>query len=120
MGDGPSARATQREDRPRLWQAQHDAHRASFTLCPGAKIISTDLGVPISRLADISTSGLLAPIVGHVGDGNFPLGLLFADADAGEMARVDAFLDRLVRRAPTWTGRVPASTGWGRGRRGPC
>ncbi len=120
MGDGPSARATQREDRPRLWQAQHDAHRASFTLHPGAKIISTDLGVPISRLADISTSGLLAPIVGHVGEGSFPLGLLFADADAGEMARVDAFLDRLVRRALDLDGTCTGEHGVGRGRRGSC
>ena len=126
MGDGPSARATRREDRPRLWQAQHDAYRASFTLRPGAKIISTDLCVPISRLADcvtetqadIAASGLLAPIVGHVGDGNFHLGLLFDDADPGEMARVDAFLDRLVRRALGMEGTCTGEHGVGQGKAG--
>ena len=68
------------EDRSRLWQARHDAYYAALALRPGAKGWPTDVCVPISNLAeciletrsDIDESGLLAPIVGHVGDGNLP------------------------------------------------
>ncbi len=126
LGGGPFDWATQPEDRSRLWQARHDAYWASFTLRPGAKIISTDLCVPISRLADcltetqadIAASGLVAPIVGHVGDGNFHLGLLFDDADPDEMARVDAFLDRLVHRALSMEGTCTGEHGIGQGKAG--
>ena len=124
LGGGPFDWATQPEDRSRLWQARHDAYWASFTLRPGAKIISTDLCVPISRLADcvaatqadIAESGLVAPIVGHVGDGNFHLGLLFDDTDPDEMARVDAFLDRLVHRALDMEGTCTGEHGVGQGK----
>ncbi len=126
LGGGPFDWATQPEDRSRLWQARHDVYWASFTLRPGAKIVSTDLCVPISRLADcvtetqadIAETGLVAPIVGHVGDGNFHLGLLFDDADESEMARVDAFLDRLVRRALSMEGTCTGEHGVGQGKAG--
>ena len=126
LGGGPFEWATKPEDRSRLWQARHDVYWASFTLRPGAKIISTDLCVPISRLAecvtatqaDIAETGLVAPIVGHVGDGNFHLGLLFDDGDPDEMARVEAFLDRLVRRALAMEGTCTGEHGVGQGKAG--
>ena len=126
LGGGPFDWATQPEDRSRLWQARHDVYWASFTLRPGAQIISTDLCVPISRLAecvtatqaDIAASGLVAPIVGHVGDGNFHLGLLFDEDDADEMARVDGFLDRLVHRALAMEGTCTGEHGVGQGKAG--
>ena len=126
LGGGPFEWATKPEDRSRLWQARHDVYWASFTLRPGAKIISTDLCVPISRLAecvtatqaDIAETGLVAPIVGHVGDGNFHLGLLFDAADPDEMARVEAFLDRLVRRALAMEGTCTGEHGVGQGKAG--
>ena len=72
--------ATKPEERNKLWQARHDAYYAALALRPGQGL-ATDVCVPISRLAeciletqqDIAASGLLAPIVGHVGDGNFHL-----------------------------------------------
>ncbi|MFT7212250.1 MAG: D-lactate dehydrogenase (cytochrome) [Granulosicoccus sp.] len=89
--------ATKTEDRNRLWQARHNAYYAGKALRPGAASVVTDCCVPISNLADciarakglIAESGLMAPIVGHVGDGNFHLLILFdpdstAEADAAK------------------------------------
>ena len=124
LGGGPFDWATDPEDRTRLWQARHDVYWAGFALRPGAKTISTDVCVPISRLAqcvtetqaDIAASRLVAPIVGHVGDGNFHLGLLVDDADADEMGRVAPFLDRLVRRALAMEGTCTGEHGVGQGK----
>ena len=78
FGGADFAWASKPEERSKLWKARHDAHYANMQLRPGAKAWPTDVCVPISRLAqciaetrdDIERSGLLAPIVGHVGDGN--------------------------------------------------
>src|SRR4029077_4814509 len=83
FGGGPFDWATRQEDRTRLWEARHHAAISNFALRPGSQMIPTDVCVPISRLAecvtetqrDIAESRLLAPIVGHVGDGNFHLTL---------------------------------------------
>src|ERR1700761_3870438 len=90
LGGGPFDWATKAEDRSRLWQARHDAYWAQCALRPGARSLATDVCVPISRLAecvtetqrDIAESKLLGPIVGHVGDGNFHVGILVDPADA--------------------------------------
>jgi D-lactate dehydrogenase (cytochrome) len=76
--------ATRPEDRSRLWQARHDAYYAGLGLKPGCRALTTDVCVPISLLADcidetyrdLEDSGFPAPLVGHVGDGNFHLVLL--------------------------------------------
>ena len=104
--------ATRPEDRSRLWKARHDAYFAARALRPTAKGISTDVCVPISRLAaciaetkaDIAATGLIAPIVGHVGDGNFHVLPLIDFGDPAEVARGTAFVDRLVRRALAFGG----------------
>ncbi|MEE7505794.1 FAD-binding oxidoreductase [Methylobacterium mesophilicum] len=109
LGGGPFDWATGADERARLWQARHDVYWAAVALRPGPTIknMSTDVCVPISRLAecveatkrDIAATGLTAPIAGHVGDGNFhTLPLVDADSPA-EMAAVAGFLDRLVARA---------------------
>ena len=77
--------ATRPEDRGRLWKARHAAYYASKACYPGKEAFATDACVPISRLADCvleskadaDATGLIAPIVGHVGDGNFHLTVLF-------------------------------------------
>jgi D-lactate dehydrogenase (cytochrome) len=113
--------ATKPEDRTRLWQARHDAHWSVRALRPGANSISTDVCVPISRLAecveetqrDIAEMGLLAPIVGHVGDGNFHC-LPLVDMDsAEEVAKVQEFIDRLVARALAMNGTCTGEHGVG-------
>lgn len=112
------------EERDRLWRARHDAYLASFLLRPGAKGVSTDVCVPISRLADciaetekdLAESGLIAPVVGHVGDGNFHLLLLLDTDDTSEMVRAEEFMDRLVKRALAMEGTCTGEHGIGQGK----
>jgi len=124
FGGGPFEWATKAEDRSRLWQARHDAYWAGRALRPGANAIATDVCVPISRLAecvvatqrDIADSGLVAPILGHVGDGNFHLTLLVDKADRDELGRAKDFCERLVERALAMEGTCTGEHGVGQGK----
>jgi D-lactate dehydrogenase (cytochrome) len=124
LGGGPFEWATKPEDRSRLWQARHDAYWAQCALRPGARSLATDVCVPISRLAecvtetqrDIAENNLLAPIVGHVGDGNFHVGLLVERDNAAEVAQVEGFLERLVERALRMGGTCTGEHGVGQGK----
>jgi D-lactate dehydrogenase (cytochrome) len=124
FGGGDLVWALKPEERTRLWQARHDAYWAAQTLRPGARVVTTDVCVPISRLADcvtataadVEASGLVAPIVGHVGDGNFHLTIL-ADVDApGERDRIDALVGRLNLRAIAMEGTCTGEHGVGQGK----
>jgi D-lactate dehydrogenase (cytochrome) len=114
----------QGEDRNRLWQARHDCFYACLALRPGAKALATDVCVPISRLTeciletrkDINETGLLAPIVGHVGDGNFHVLLLIDPDDEDDVARCEAFNERLVMRALAMDGTCTGEHGIGYGK----
>jgi D-lactate dehydrogenase (cytochrome) len=118
---GPFEWATKPEERSRLWQARHDAYWAARGLRPGAQSVATDVCVPISRLAecvdetkrDILASGLVAPIVGHVGDGNFHVQPLVNTDDPAEIAACEAFVDRLVKRALSMEGTCTGEHGIG-------
>jgi D-lactate dehydrogenase (cytochrome) len=124
LGGGPFDWAVRAEDRTRLWQARHDAALSCKALRPGAHIVATDVCVPISRLAecvvetqrDIAESRLLAPIVGHVGDGNFHLTLLVDMDDADEVARALALSQRLVDRSLAMDGTCTGEHGVGQGK----
>jgi D-lactate dehydrogenase (cytochrome) len=121
---GPFEWATRAEDRTRLWQARHDAYWAALGLRPGAKAIASDVCVPISRLAecviatqaDVAASRLIAPIVGHVGDGNFHLSILVDMSDADEIRRTEGLLERLVERALAMEGTCTGEHGVGQGK----
>jgi D-lactate dehydrogenase (cytochrome) len=121
FGGGPFAWATRPEERSRLWQARHDVYWASMTLRPGARPFATDVCVPISRLADcveetqqdIAAAGLVAPIVGHVGDGNFHVSPLVDMDDPADIERAEAFSSRLVRRALAMDGTCTGEHGVG-------
>jgi D-lactate dehydrogenase (cytochrome) len=125
FGGGPFAWATHAEDRSRLWRARHDAYWAARALRPAAKGISTDVCVPISQLApciaetkaDIMQTGLIAPIVGHVGDGNFHVMPLIDFSDPTEVERGLAFVGRLVRRALAHGGTSTGEHGIGQSNR---
>lgn len=121
FGGGPFEWATKPEDRTRLWQARHDSYWAAKGLRPGAQSVATDVCVPISRLAecvdetkkDIIESGLIAPLVGHVGDGNFHVQPMVNADDPAEVAACEAFVDRLVRRAVAMEGTCTGEHGVG-------
>jgi D-lactate dehydrogenase (cytochrome) len=124
LGGGPFEWATRPEDRSKLWQARHDAYWSGRALRPGAAAVATDVCVPISRLAecvvetqrDIAESRLLAPVMGHVGDGNFHLTLLVDLADNDEVARAKALNERLVARALAMDGTSTGEHGVGQGK----
>jgi D-lactate dehydrogenase (cytochrome) len=112
------------EERRRLWKARHDAYWAVRTAWPGKTMLATDVCVPISRLAecvretadDLCRSRLIAPIVGHVGDGNFHVIPVFDAEDREEAARVEGFVGRLVRRALEMDGTSTGEHGIGQGK----
>ena len=116
--------ATRQEERSRLWQARHDGYYAALALRPGAKGMPTDVCVPISRLAecitetkkDIEESGVLAPIVGHVGDGNFHLVYVLDPENEEEVARAGALHERMVMRALAMGGTCTGEHGIGYGK----
>ena len=120
-GGGNFLWATKPEERTKLWQARHDAYWAQMTLRPGARPFATDACVPISRLADcveetlddIKSSRLVAPIVGHVGDGNFHVSPLVDMSDREEIDAAEAFASRLAHRAIAMGGTCTGEHGIG-------
>ena len=116
--------AEQEEDRSRLWRARHDAYYAGLAVNPGSLGYVTDVCVPISRLADciaetqtdIASTGLFAPIIGHVGDGNFH-STIFIEPDNKAMFEAALALDkRLVQRALDMGGTCTGEHGIGMGK----
>jgi D-lactate dehydrogenase (cytochrome) len=95
------------EERSLLWKARHGAYFAALALSPGREAMVTDACVPISKLAECiaetreeaAATGLLCPIVGHVGDGNFHVQILFDPNDAGERAAAEGLVEGIARRA---------------------
>ena len=116
--------STKQEEQNQLWQARHDAYYAGMALRPGCSGWPTDVCVPISRLTeciqltriDVEESGVIAPIVGHVGDGNFHLLLLVDTDNPDEMASAKGINDRLVKRAIDMGGTSTGEHGIGFGK----
>ncbi|HUF55663.1 MAG TPA: FAD-linked oxidase C-terminal domain-containing protein [Thermohalobaculum sp.] len=116
---------TDAEARNRLWAARHDVYYAQQSLRPGARGFLTDICVPISRLTEavletqqeLAEGSLLAPLVGHVGDGNFHLAILIDPDDEGERAEAERLAGRLADRALRLGGTVTGEHGVGRGKR---
>ncbi|RKP48613.1 FAD-binding oxidoreductase [Pararobbsia silviterrae] len=113
--------ATQPEDRSRLWNARHHAYFAMLQLKPGSRAITTDVCVPISRLAeciagteiDIAASDLPCPIVGHVGDGNFHVAILVDPNRPEEFDEAERLNALIVRRALALGGTCTGEHGVG-------
>ncbi|MCR8827835.1 FAD-binding oxidoreductase [Pseudosulfitobacter koreensis] len=122
-GTGYTA-TTSTEERNALWKARHNAYWASLGLRPGAKGISTDVCVPISRLAEIVGAtqdklaglSLMAPIVGHVGDGNFHSLVLVDEDSPEEMKKAAGFVSWLAEKAIEMDGTCTGEHGIGQGK----
>ena len=116
--------ATATEERTRLWQARHDIWWAALSLRPGSRGMPTDVCVPISSLPDVIVQaqqdvaelGLVAPLCGHIGDGNFHLCVLLDPADRDEQARIEQLNARLIARAHTVGGTCTGEHGIGVGK----
>lgn len=123
-GGGEFVWTVNAEERAKLWKARHNAYWASRALAPELAALSTDVCVPISRLADcitetqadIEAHGLLAMIVGHAGDGNFHVLVLFDDKTAEGVAGVENFVSRLNARALAMDGTCTGEHGIGQGK----
>ena len=117
-------RATKPEDRNRLWSARHQAYFAGLQLRPGARAVSTDVCVPISRLtecmletaADIAKASMPIPMFGHVGDGNFHCMILIRPDVEADLAEAKRFNGRLVDRALAMEGTCTGEHGVGFGK----
>jgi D-lactate dehydrogenase (cytochrome) len=117
--------AARAEERTRLWQARHDVFWALRSYRAGTKVVVSDVCVPISRLAecvletkrDIDRSNLIAPIVGHVGDGNFHASVLVMMDDPDEVARTKALLERIAERSLAMDGTCTGEHGIGEGKK---
>ncbi len=125
LGGGPFETATREEDRAKLWQARHDAFWATVHVYPDKQRLSTDVCVPISRLAeivalvqkDMQDNNIYGPIIGHVGDGNFHV-IMFCDLDdRQELANVNAVCKRLVENAIAMNGTCTGEHGVGLGKK---
>ena len=117
--------ATKEQDRQKLWEARHNGYYAALALRPGCRGWPTDVCVPISRLAeciletqqDVREQGLLAPILGHVGDGNFHMTyLIHPDYEDEELPKYQALNDRLITRALRMEGTCTGEHGVGYGK----
>jgi D-lactate dehydrogenase (cytochrome) len=118
--------ATDSDERARLWKARHDAYFASLALRPGSVGVTTDVCVPISKLAecivetkkDLASSSMIAPLVGHVGDGNFHLVYVIDPNSEAELAEAKRLNERMVRRALAMGGTCTGEHGVGYGKIG--
>jgi D-lactate dehydrogenase (cytochrome) len=108
--------------RARLWKARHDVYYASRAIRPGSEVLTTDVCVPISRLAecivatraDLDGVSFPATMVGHVGDGNFHVQCMMGPEQVGE---ADEFAARLVERAQAMGGTCTGEHGVGYGKK---
>ena len=124
-GGGSFESATQPEDRARLWKARHAAYFAAIALRPGCEPVVTDVCVPISALAecvtatrrDLDAAGLIAPILGHVGDGNYHTVILLDPSSGDERSRADAVYSAMIERAHRHGGTCTGEHGIGLGKR---
>ena len=116
--------ANDTEERNALWAARHEAALSVASYATGTRQWWTDVCVPISRLADcivetredIRTTDLFAPILGHVGDGNFHVGICAVEGDQQQMQQAEALHHRLVDRALSMQGTCTGEHGIGRGK----
>ena len=123
-GGGDFDWVTREEDRNKMWAARHTAYYAALALKPGCKGWSTDVCVPISKLAeciaetkkDLEATFFKAPIIGHVGDGNFHMLWMMEEGNQAHIDEATRLNGRLVKRALTLGGTCTGEHGVGVGK----
>lgn len=116
--------ATTPEERSALWTARHNAYYAALALRPKSRALLTDVCVPISKMAEsiahtkslLQQSDLLAPLVGHVGDGNYHMLILLDPEDEDEIARARAACEEISRHSIQLGGTCSGEHGIGYGK----
>ncbi|MEM8484340.1 MAG: FAD-linked oxidase C-terminal domain-containing protein [Bacteroidota bacterium] len=124
IGDGFEQAATPAE-RERLWHARHHAYHSSIALRPGCQVMSSDVCVPMSKLNacvqavrdDVARSSIIAPLVGHIGEGNFHMQFLVDPENDAEIAEARLLHERLVNMALSYGGTCTGEHGVGIGKR---
>ncbi|MBL0124470.1 MAG: FAD-binding protein [Betaproteobacteria bacterium] len=117
--------ATQAEDRAKLWRARHLAYFAALAMRPGCVNVVADVCVPMSALAecvartreDIDREGLVAPILGHVGDGNFHVIFMPMPDQPAEHQAVERVYSAMITRAHAAGGTCTGEHGIGMGKK---
>lgn len=117
--------AKDEEQSEELWRARKAAHWSAMALVPGGTCYSTDVCVPVGQLArlvketkqDLEKNGIVGPLLGHVGDGNFHAALIFDPTIPGEFEKVDEAAHRMVERAISLDGTCTGEHGVGIGKR---
>lgn len=125
LGGSEFTWVTSSEDRTRLWKTRHEVYFALSAWSPGKQAIANDACVPISRLAecvakterDLNETGLFGPILGHVGDGNFHVGIFIDPDDPDEVSKAEGIIERLALRALAMDGTCTGEHGIGQGKR---
>jgi D-lactate dehydrogenase (cytochrome) len=116
---------TSPEERETLWKMRHEAYFANVAIRKGGKMFTTDICVPISRLADciveskkdVASASFPAPVVGHVGDGNFHMSFILDPENPEELAEAKIVEEKIIRRALAMGGTCTGEHGIGTGRK---
>ncbi|CAG2121799.1 unnamed protein product, partial [Medioppia subpectinata] len=116
--------STDPTQRKQLWKARHELYYSCRSLIPDPLVIITDVCVPISRLTEmivrakalIAREGVLGPVFGHVGDGNFHSLLIVPRSDDQALARVKAVATEMAEIALELCGTCTGEHGIGRGK----
>jgi D-lactate dehydrogenase (cytochrome) len=116
---------TSPEEREALWKMRHEAYFANVAVRKGGKMFTTDICVPISRLADciveskkdVAGASFPAPVVGHVGDGNFHMSFILDPENPAELAEAKIVEEKIIRRALAMGGTCTGEHGIGTGRK---
>ncbi len=113
--------ASSPEEQKKLWKARHDVYYSVKALGNNMKVYSTDVCVPISRLVEciswaeneVKKLGLTAPMVGHVGDGNFHSIVLYDPKDEDKQKKIREYSDSLISKALELEGTITGEHGIG-------
>jgi D-lactate dehydrogenase (cytochrome) len=124
LGGGDLRQATATEARSQLWRARHQALYAARALKPGSMVWTTDICVPISKLCDavrlvqraVAEADLVAPILGHVGDGNFHTLFVLDPDDKDGWTKARAINEQMIDFALSVGGTCTGEHGIGVGK----